>query len=53
MKIDTTMSFFPSSEVPPTTDLGQLEAFFMFTKLFKNILLDIQYKQRSSQDVLN
>ena len=49
----SSISFVSSDEISPTIDLNRLEPLFMYTKLFKNILLDMSYSQQSRADLLN
>ena len=44
------VSFVPVDEVASSQNLDQLEPSFMYTQLFKEILLDMEYDQQSIKD---
>ncbi|CAF1253582.1 unnamed protein product [Adineta steineri] len=46
------MSFVTVDEIASTDNLNQLEPTFMYTQLFKTILLDLKYDQQSIKDFI-
>ncbi|CAF1340691.1 unnamed protein product [Adineta steineri] len=46
------MSFITENEMDPTENLNQLEPTFMYTQLFKEILLDMQYGEQAIKDFI-
>ena len=47
---ETPMSFVKSSDLSSSTDLNRLDPSFMYTKLFKDILLNMEHNQQSLED---
>ncbi|CAF1324274.1 unnamed protein product [Adineta steineri] len=45
------VSFLPVDDMASTDHLNQLEPTFMYTQLFKEILLDIEYDRKAIQDL--
>ncbi|CAF3934784.1 unnamed protein product [Rotaria sp. Silwood1] len=46
-----TISIIRKNETGPSKDLNQLEPSFMYTQIFKEILLDVDYGQQAIQDL--
>ncbi|CAF4523300.1 unnamed protein product, partial [Rotaria sp. Silwood2] len=47
-----TVSIISTSESGSSTDLNQLEPSFMYTQIFKEILLDMEHGQKAVQDLV-